>query len=142
MDRYYDHQVISLPTKDLQLTAVTSLFIASKNLEVDPLCLSTCCKTLCFNKYSKAQFLRKESEIRKCTKYENEAPTALDFVMFYLRMVRYSVQKQFECLPEVVEFLQDVQVVGYDLCKSLIIDANLLKYKASVLGASTVFLGF
>lgn len=37
MDRFYDKQAVSLPTKDLQLTAVTSLFIASKNLEVDPL---------------------------------------------------------------------------------------------------------
>jgi len=54
MDRYYDKQIQSLPTKDLQLTAVTSLFIASKNLEVDPLDLQTCAKTLCFNKYSKA----------------------------------------------------------------------------------------
>lgn len=37
MDRYYDKQPKSMPTKDLQLTAVTALFIASKNLEVDPL---------------------------------------------------------------------------------------------------------
>jgi hypothetical protein len=53
MDRFYDKAKESLPVKDLQLTAVTSLFIASKNLEVDPLDLNTCCKTLCFNKYSK-----------------------------------------------------------------------------------------
>ena len=37
MDRFYDRQTSNMPTKDLQLTAVTSLFIASKNLEVDPL---------------------------------------------------------------------------------------------------------
>lgn len=67
MDRFYNIQKESLPAKDLQLTAVTSLFIASKNLEVDPLDLSTCVKTLCFSKYSKNQFLRKEAEIRKCT---------------------------------------------------------------------------
>lgn len=53
MDRFYNDQVVSLPSKDLQLTAVTSLFIASKNLEVDPLSLSTCAKTLCFNKYAR-----------------------------------------------------------------------------------------
>jgi hypothetical protein len=51
MDRFYDRQTSNMPTKDLQLTAVTSLFIASKNLEVDPLDLRTCCKVLCFNKY-------------------------------------------------------------------------------------------
>jgi hypothetical protein len=88
MDRYYDKQTTCLLAKDLQLTAVTSLFIASKNLEVDPLDLQTCCKTLCFNKYAKGQFLKKEADIRKATSYENESPTVLDFVMFYLRMVK------------------------------------------------------
>ena len=83
MDRFYDYQAVSLPTKDLQLTAVTSLFIASKNLQVEPLDLRTCCRTLCFNKYGKGQFLKKESEIRQATKYQNEVPTILEFVMFY-----------------------------------------------------------
>jgi hypothetical protein len=102
MDRYYDNQVVALPIKDLQLTAVTSLFIASKNMEVDPLGLSTCSKTLCFNKYSKVQFLKKESDIRVAIKYENEAPTVLDFLIFYLKMVKYSVsQVMVECLPGV-----------------------------------------
>lgn len=54
MDRYYDKQTISMPVKDLQLSAVSALFIASKNLEVDPLDLQTCAKTLCFSKYSKS----------------------------------------------------------------------------------------
>ena len=65
MDRFYEAQDEELPTKDLQLTAVTSLFIASKNTDVDPIDLQTCCKTLCFNKYSKSQFLNKEAAIRK-----------------------------------------------------------------------------
>lgn len=37
MDRFYEAQEDDLPTKDLQLTAVTSLFIASKNTDVDPI---------------------------------------------------------------------------------------------------------
>lgn len=89
MDRYYDKQPKSMPTKDLQLTAVTALFIASKNLEVDPLDLQTCAKTLCFNKYAKSLFLKKEADVRKATKYENESPTVLDFIMFYIRMVKH-----------------------------------------------------
>lgn len=89
MDRYYKVQTESLPAKDLQLTAVTSLFIASKNIEVDPLDLDTCQKTLCFNKYSKSAFLKKETDIRKATVYENEAPNMLDFIMFYLRCLNF-----------------------------------------------------
>lgn len=91
MDRFYDKQQVSLPSSDLQLTAVTSLFISSKNLEIDPIDLQTCIKTLCFNKYSKKHFLRKEEEIRRATNYENESPSMLDFIMFYLRMVKLSV---------------------------------------------------
>ena len=53
-----------MPTKDLQLTAVAAFFIQSKNLEVDPVDLKTCVKTLCFNKYTKMQFLNKEFAIR------------------------------------------------------------------------------
>ena len=48
MDRFYDCQTTSLPARDLQLTAVTALFIASKNLEVDPIHLDACVKDLCF----------------------------------------------------------------------------------------------
>lgn len=69
MDRFYEGQEVDLPTKDLQLTAVTALFIASKSIDVEPIDLQTCCKTLCFNKYSKTQFLNKESAIRKATKF-------------------------------------------------------------------------
>jgi len=46
---------------------VTALFLASKNLEVDPLDLATCVKTLCFNKYAKQQFLHKEASIQRLT---------------------------------------------------------------------------
>jgi hypothetical protein len=63
MDRFYDNSKEQFSSKDLQLTAVTSLFLASKNIEVDPLELQLCIKTLCFNKYSRGQFLAKESAI-------------------------------------------------------------------------------
>lgn len=142
MDRFYDKQDSSLPTKDLQLTAVTSLFVASKNLEVDPLDLQTCAKTLCFSKYAKTLFLRKELEIRKATGYENESPTILDFIMYYLRMIKFHAQKQLEYRKETDQFLQDVTTIVYDLSKSVVIDANLFKYKPSILAACLLFLGF
>lgn len=63
MDRFYDQSKETHAAKDLQLTAVTALFLASKNLEVDPLDLSTCVKSLCFNKFSRHQFLDKEAQI-------------------------------------------------------------------------------
>ena len=97
---------------------------------------------MCFNKYAKAQFLKKESDIRIAVNYENESPSVLDFMMFYLRMIKYSVQKQIECLPETSTFIGDVTTIVYDLSKSLQIDANLFKYKPSILAACLLFLGF
>ena len=88
IDRFYEALPHSMPQRDLQLTAVTSLFIASKSLEVEPLDLRACIKDLCYNKYSKAEFLKKESEIRLATNYENEAPTCLDFIMLYVRLIK------------------------------------------------------
>ena len=39
-------------------------------------------------------------------------------------------------------FLSDVTTIVYDLCKSTSIDANLFKYKPSILAACLLFLGF
>ena len=35
-----------------------------------------------------------------------------------------------------------MQTIAYDICKSLTLDASLMKYKPNVLAACTVFLGF
>ena len=142
MDRFYDRQASSLPTRDLQLTAVTALFIASKNLEVDPLHLDACVTDLCFEKYSRADFLKKENQIRLATDYENEAPLIIDFVMLYLRLLRKELQQSLDCLPGTSQFLLEVQTTAYDLTKSFVIDASVLHHRPSIVGAAAVFLGF
>ena len=38
-------------------------------------------------------------------------------------------------------FLQEVQTISYDLTKSLIVDASLMKYKPSILANTVLFLG-
>ena len=132
----------ALPNTDLQLTGVTCFFIASKNLEVDPLDLRTCIKTLCFNKYSKSHFLEKEADLRKSIGYENEAPTILDFIMLLLRLLKLQVQTQMDATDMTIAYIFDVQTIAYDLCKSLVLDANMLKYRPSVLATCLIFAGF
>ena len=61
--------------------------------------------------------------------------------MFYIKMLRCSVQTVLDCRPEVVTYFSDVTTVSYDLCKAQIIDANSFKYKPSVIAAALVFLG-
>ncbi len=87
---------------------MTALFIASKNLEVDPLDLKTCVQTLCFNKYSKKQFLDKESSIRQACEYENEAPSCLDFIMIYARLIKLQIQDKMNVSDDSCQFLLDV----------------------------------
>ena len=67
--------------------------MASKNLDEEPLDLRSCVKEVCYNKYSKHEFLAKEKEIRKATQYENEAPTVLDFILLYIRLIKMKVQQ-------------------------------------------------
>ena len=142
MDRFYACQTTSLPARDLQLTAVTALFIASKNLEVDPLHLDACVNDLCFKKYPKAAFLAKENQIRLATNYENEAPLLIDFVMLYLRLLRKELQKSVDCLPGASQFLFELQTTAYDLTKSFVIDASVLHHRPSLLATVAIFLGF
>ena len=97
-----------MPAKDLQLTAVTALFIASKNLEVDPLELRVCVQTMCFNKYAKSAFVEKETLIRQSCDYENEAPSTLDFILLYLRLLKVRVQEQVMLGEQAVRFLDEV----------------------------------
>jgi hypothetical protein len=66
----------------------------------------------------------------------------LDFLMFYIRMIKQRMQTAVNCHETTSDFLIDVQTIAYDLCKSIIIDASMLKYRPSVLAAVTVFLGF
>lgn len=75
--------------------------------------------------------------------YENESPTILEFIMFYIRMIKHVCQKQIqEVMPETQSFIAEITTIVYDLCKSICIDANLFKYKPSILAACLIFLGF
>lgn len=47
-----------------------------------------------------------------------------------------------DCTEHTLEYVLDIQTIAYDLCKSVTLDASLLKYKPSVLAACMIFLGF
>ena len=70
--------------------------------------MKTCVTTLCFNKYSKTHFIEKEAQIRKACVYENEAPSSLDFIMVYGRLLKLQLQEQMQCSEHSLEFLLDV----------------------------------
>ena len=84
----------------------------------------------------------KEQAIRAGCEYENEAPCTLDFILLYMRLTRLQIQDHMQYSDQVGEFLLDVQTIAYDICKSVTLDASMLKYKPSVLAACMVFIGF
>ena len=43
---------------------------------------------------------------------------------------------------QAVRFLHEVQTIAGDICKSVLLDATLFKYKPTILAASMIFLGF
>lgn len=62
--------------------------------------------------------------------------------MLYCRLIKAHLQATMKCANPTVEFIQDVQTISYDLCKSVTLDASLSKYKPSVLAACMIFQGF
>ena len=98
MDRFYEQQSESMPANDLQLTAVTALFISSKNLEVEPLRLQTCVQELCFDKYEALDFIEKETQIRLSTEYQNDIPLMIDFMLLFMRLLRNELQSSIDCM--------------------------------------------
>ena len=120
--------------------------MATKNLEVEPLDMRSCVKTICYNKYSKQDFLAKEKEIRKAVNYENEAPTCLDFILLYMRLIKMKLQHQAQTshnlMFQISEFIQEACTIASDYFKSITIDASLLKYRPSILAAVCVNIGF
>lgn len=104
--------------------------------------LQTCCKTLCFNKYTRSQFLSKESAIRNATEYQNEFAQPLDFVMLYIRMVKWSAFKEIELSAMIIDFMSKVEKIAKKFAKFALVDAGMVKYKPSIMGATFVFLGF
>ena len=65
-------------------------------------------KTLCFNKYAKEIFIDKERKIRVACAFENDAPTILDFIGVYMRLLNFQMQEKMSCSDASNDFLLDV----------------------------------
>lgn len=137
MDRYY--QTLDHPKtfSDCALTAFTSLFLATKNCEVEPLCLGDIKNHFLNKAYSRQQILEKEMKIRHSTEWENEVPTLFEYVMLFSKLMKMGCQKQVtKCYYSTHRFLCDVESAAYDFCKSVLIDAYCLKFKPSFIVAA------
>lgn len=141
-DCYYANPNNNKPSRDYALTATVSLFIASKNLEVEPIYLDNALNHILGYQYAKQSFLEKETEIRNLVNQELEAPSTLDFFMLYLKLIKFEFQDFGPISLKMANFLTDIQTICWDLCKGAIVDAQLLKYKPSILAMAFIKLAF
>lgn len=87
IDMFYSRIKTEMPKKDLQLTAVACILMASKLLETVSLKLDFCMDVLGHKKYDQEQILRKESEILGLCKWELNKPTQYDVYQLVIMML-------------------------------------------------------
>lgn len=143
MDRYYNQKDLQAkPHSDAFLTGFTSIFIASKNSEVEPISLSDVKNHLLQGNYSRQQILLKENHIRKASNYENEVTTMFDYIMLYMKIWKVACQTKIGAkhhhYVSTYKFICEVESTAYDFTKSLLIDAESLKHKSSIMVAAIV----
>ena len=80
MDTFFAVHAEPLKSSELQLTAVTCLFISAKNIMVEPFTLDRATEILCFSKYTTPQFLKREADIRSSLSYINELINIGDYL--------------------------------------------------------------
>ena len=98
MDRYLEYSSKTFNslnfTPECTLIAFTSMFVASKNSEVEPLGIRDIKNVFLNRQYKVEEILEKELMIRKATKYENEVTTLFDYVMLLIKIWKLCCQNK------------------------------------------------
>lgn len=130
--------------RDILITIYTSLYIASKNQEVEPLGLKDIVDHLLKDLGIKKELiLHREKELRDKTEFENEVSTYFDFLLFYIKVWKVTCNEKFaekglQCSDDVYDFLCDVESMVYDYSKSITTDVGLSQFSPSLVIASAI----
>ena len=84
MDRYFKSVEMSLPSSDLHLTGIVTMFIASKYEDVVPLMMRTVVNKIGHNKFELRQIEDKELDVLKVLGYKIGSPTVKEFLDRYM----------------------------------------------------------
>ena len=78
------------------ITAHVSLFTQSKNFEVNPIGISDMTDYF-LDKYAttKETVITIENKLRKSVNYENESATMFDFILWYVKVWKFSCEHEF-----------------------------------------------
>ena len=138
------HQLRQGSYTDLIAVGYTCFFLASKNFEVAPISLSDVTRTLLRgHNITRLTILQKEIQIRKATNYENEVATLFEFLMYFIKVWKVACQTQLgKCFEQIYSFMSDIEALVYDFIKSILIDAEALKFKPSLIVVACISASF
>ncbi len=113
----------------------------SKVFEVVPIDLDAMINEMCFNKYTREQFLTKETEIIKVIGCEIDSPHILEFLLLYFKLIRLYVQSKGSFTKETQVYITYCETVAKMYCRMTFLDIALMGVKPSLLAATSVCFG-
>lgn len=87
LDRYFKGKQETREVSDLHIIGVTTMFIASKYEDIYPLKMKMVYEKIAHKKLSIEKIKGLEMDILKVINYRIAAPTSLDFLKVYLKLV-------------------------------------------------------
>ena len=86
--------------------------------------------------------MQKELDLRLATNYENEVSTLFDFVMLYMKIWKMGCQSKLASHKQwhlaTYKFICEIESAAYDFTKSIMADAESLKFKPSIIVACVI----
>ncbi len=169
MDRYFKKSNKALNPQDLHLIGVTSMYLASKFVDIYPLRIRTVYEKISHKKLSMTEIIKKETEIAELLDYNLGCPNTWDFINIFIQELFYSKANDYQInnIQLVKEYLKKdednlkhekvdadekkflrsyseslmtlLKHVAIYLAKMNCHDYQLLSKKPSLLAASTIF---
>lgn len=122
MDRYFKNVSISLPSTELHLAGVVSMFVASKYEDIVPLMMKTVVNKIGHNKFELRQIEEKELDLLRVNDYKVGVPTIKEFLDRFLEELSGLLSKQdrsvyryLMCLAKMTCFSYDIQQLPVSL---------------------------
>eukprot|EP00347_Sterkiella_histriomuscorum_P021949 403332210 len=144
IDLYYQKIEKEQSRTDVQLTAISSIFIASKLVQISHVGLQFCLTNLGHNKFSQKDVEDRECEILRLAEWMiSTKPTLYEVFELTLMILKCQLQGKVSDL-EMIEFIKDFQSVAFVLLRSCatlmhISQLSLFEVVSSVI---TIALGF
>jgi hypothetical protein len=130
MDRSFKQSTASLPSSELHLAGVVSMFIASKYEDIVPLLMRTVVNKIGHNKFTVRQIEEKELDLLKIIEYKVGAPTVKEFLDRFLEELT-------DLIPKSDKFYKALMCLSKMSCFSY----ELMQLPTSLLAAAILYIG-